>query len=194
MKDKILAVLENIHEAKDAMEINDLLGLKNVEDYQEVEKALEELTQEYIVYKTKKDKYILLKNCPSLKIGKLTVNKKGYGFVILEKEDDLYIASDNMDGAIHDDIVLAEIIRNGVKKEGRVVKIIQRDINDMVGEIIVKDNKMSVDLDDDKKDIDLVLKKESLNNCVPGHKVVIRLVKELGPKKYLAEVIAQVMK
>ena len=189
MKDKILAVLENIHEAKDAMEINDLLGLKNVEDYQEVEKALEELTQEYIVYKTKKDKYILLKNCPSLKIGKLTVNKKGYGFVILEKEDDLYIASDNMNGAIHDDIVLAEIIRNGVKKEGRVVKIIQRDINDMVGEIVVKDNKMSVDLDDDKKDIDLVLKKESLNNCVPGHKVVIRLVKELGPKKYLAEVI-----
>ena len=47
---------------------------------------------------------------------------------------------------------------------------------------------MFVDLDDDKKDIDVVLKKESLENCVPGHKVVIKLIKELGPKRYLAEV------
>ena len=43
-------------------------------------------------------------------------------------------------------------------------------------------------MDDDKKDIDVVLKKESLENCVPGHKVVIKLIKELGPKRYLAEV------
>ena len=151
--------------------------------------ALEELVTECIIYKSKKEKYILLKNCPSMKLGRLTVNKKGYGFVILEKEEDLYIASDNLNGAIHDDVVLAEMIRNGVKKEGKVLKVIKREINDMVGEIVVKNNKMFVDLDDDKKDIDLVIKKESLQNCVPGHKVVVRLVKELGPKKYLAQVI-----
>ena len=189
MKDNIIDILNDIHEAKTAMEINDLLGLTSAEEYHDVFDALEKLVEEFIVYKTKKEKYILLKNCPNLKIGKLTVNKKGYGFVILEKEEDLYIASDNMNGAIHDDIVLAEIIRNGVKKEGHILKILKREINDMVGEVVVKDNKMYIDLDDDKKDIDLVLKKESLTNCVPGHKVVIRLVKELGKKRYLAEVI-----
>ncbi len=189
MKEKIVEVLENIYEAKDAMEVNDLLGLTTPEEYRSVCDALEELVSEYVVYKTKKEKYILLKNCPNLKIGKLTVNKKGYGFVLLEKEDDLYIASDNLNGAIHDDIVLAEIIRSGVKKEGKVLRILKRDLSDLVGEVIVKENELQIDLDDDKKDIDLVLKKESLKNCVPGHKVVIRLVKELGPKKYLAEVI-----
>lgn len=189
MKEEIIKILEDVHEAKEAIEINDMLGLTTTEEYRCVVDTLEELVSEFIVFKSKKDKYILLKNCPSLKIGRLTINKKGYGFVILEKEDDLYIASDNLSGAIHDDIVLAEIIRNGVKKEGRVLKVLKREINDMVGEIIVKDNKMYVDLDDDKKDIDLVLKKESLINCVPGHKVVVRLNKELGPKKYLASVI-----
>ncbi len=189
MKDKIINILENSHEAKDAMAINDMLGLKSVDDYRNLVDLLEELTDKYVIYKTKKGKYILLKNCPNLKLGKLTVNKKGYGFVILEKEDDLYIASDNMNGAIHDDYVLAEIIRNGVKKEGRILKILKREINDLVGEIIFSDNKMQVDLDDDKKNIDLVLRKESLKNCVPGHKVVVRLVKELGAKKYLADVI-----
>ncbi len=189
MKEKIISVLENIYEAKEAIEINDLLGLTTPEEYKNVCDTLEELVQDYVLYKTKKDRYILLKNCPNLKIGRLTVNKKGYGFVILEKEDDLYIASDNLNGAIHDDIVLSEIIRSGVKKEGKVLRILKRDLSDLVGEVIVKDNEMQIDLDDDKKDIELVLKKESLNNCVPGHKVVIRLDKELGPKKYLAEVI-----
>lgn len=189
MKEEILKVLENIHEAKEAMEINDLLHLHTVDEYKELENALEELVDEYLVYKTKKDRYILVKNCPSIKIGKLTVNKKGYGFVILEKEDDLYIASDNLNGAIHDDYVLSEIIRSGVKKEGRVLKILKREINDLVGEIVVKDNEMTIDLDDDKKDLELVLKKESLKNCVLGHKVIIRLDKELGKKKYLASVI-----
>ena len=189
MEEKILKVLADVHEAKEAMEINDLLGLKTAEEYRELVHYLDQLAEEYVLYKTKKGKYILLKNCPSLRVGKLTVNKKGYGFVILEKEDDLYIASDHMNGAIHDDYVLAEIIRNGVKKEGQVVKVIKRDINDMVGEIVFKDNKMSIDLDDDKKDIDLVIRKETLTNCVPGHKVVVRLVKELGPKRYLADVI-----
>lgn len=188
MKEEILNILDNINEAKTTLEINDLLGYKSVEEYRIVDDALNELVKEFLVYKTKKDKYILIKNCPNFKMGKLSVNKKGYGFVILEKEDDLYIASDNLNGAIHDDLVLAEIIRNGVKKEGRVLRILNREINDLVGEIIVKDNEMQVDLDDDKKDIEIVLKKESLKDCVVGHKVVIHLLKELGTKKYLAEV------
>lgn len=188
MKEEILNILDNINEAKTTLEINDLLGYKSVEEYRMVDDALNELVNEFLVYKTKKDKYILIKNCPNFKMGKLSVNKKGYGFVILEKEDDLYIASDNLNGAIHDDLVLAEIIRNGVKKEGRVLRILNRELNDLVGEIIVKDNEMQVDLDDDKKDIEIVLKKESLKDCVVGHKVVIHLLKELGTKKYLAEV------
>lgn len=189
MKENIIEILKNVYDAKEAIQINDMLGLTSVEDYKEVVRCLEELVEEYLVYKTKKDKYILLKNVPSLKIGKLTVNKKGFGFVLLEKEEDLYIASDNLNGAVHEDVVLAEIIRNGVKKEGRVLKILKRDLRDMVGEIIFKDNEFQILLDDDKKDIDLVLKKESLENCVPGHKVVLRLLKELGKKKYLASVI-----
>ena len=188
MKEEVLRILTDVYEAKEAIEINDLIGLTTPEEYRTLEETLEELVNDFIIYKTKKERYILVKNCPSIKIGRLTVNKKGYGFVILEKEDDLYIASDNLNGAIHDDVVLAEIIRSGVKKEGRVLRILKREINDMVGEIIVRDNQMLVDLDDDKKDLELVLKKESLVNCVPGHKVVIRLLKELGKKKYLAEV------
>ena len=155
MKEEIINILKNVYDAKEAIEINDMLALSSAEEYRELEECLEQLVQEFVLYRTKKDRYILMKNCLNFKLGRLTVNKKGYGFVILEKEDDLYIASDNMNGAIHDDVVLAEIIRSGVKKEGHVLKVLKRDINDLVGEVVVKDNKIFIDLDDDKKDIDL---------------------------------------
>ena len=119
MKDNIIKTLKNIHEAKDLIEINDLLNLKTPEQLKELENALQELINEYIIFKTKKDKYILIDNCPNLKIGRYSANKKGFGFVILEKEDDLYISVEDNFGAIDNDIVLAQVIKKGVKKEGK---------------------------------------------------------------------------
>ena len=189
MKDSILNVLKNIHEAKDAIEINDLLGLTTTEEYRSVCETLEELVNEYVVFRTKKDKYILLENCPSLKIGKLSLNKKGYGFVILEREEDLYIPEDMMNGATHDDVVLAEITRSGVKREGKIIRVIKRDIHDMVGEIISYNGKFRLKLDDEKKDLIVLLNQESTKDCVEGHKVLVHLTKQVDKKKYYGDVI-----
>lgn len=106
MKEQILEVLKDIHEAKTLMEINDLLNLHTVEEYKDLSKAVEELVEEYELFRTKKEKYLLIKNCPGLKIGKIAINKKGFGFLILDKEDDIYIGSENLNNAIHNDTVL----------------------------------------------------------------------------------------
>ena len=129
MKEKILQVLENVHEAKEAIEINDMLGLKSPSEYREVVNALEDLVAEYKVFYTKKGKYILLKNCPSLKIGKLSVNKKGFGFVILDKEEDIYIASENLGDALDDDIDIKEEIMCELtdRLEAKVMKKDERE-------------------------------------------------------------------
>lgn len=188
MKEEIIKALQNVHEAKEAIQINDIMGFKTAEEYRDLVSSLEELVEEYVVFKTKKDKYILLENCPSLKIGKLSLNKKGYGFVILEKEEDLYIPEDMINGATHDDIVLAEITRQGVKREGKIIRVIKRELHDMVGEIVIHHDKFCLELDDTKKDLNIVLTKDSTKNCVEGHKVLVHLLKQLDSKKYLAEV------
>ena len=189
MKNQVLKLLENIHEAKDLITINDMLNLTTAEELKELSDTLDELVNEYQVFKTKKDKYILLKNCPNLKIGKFSANKKGFGFVILNKEDDLYIDKENMNGAIQDDIVLAEVLRKGVKPEGHIIRIIKRELHNLVGEIIETKKGLAVKLDEGKLDLELKIDKEYLKNCVPGHKVVIKLIKELGKKRYLAKII-----
>ena len=76
MKDKVLELLKNEHRALEAIEINDLLGYRTSSEYKELYDTLEDLVNEFVVFKTKKEKYILLKNCPGLKIGKLQINKK----------------------------------------------------------------------------------------------------------------------
>ena len=190
MKERVLELLKDIHEAKELIEINDLLGLKSSDELRELQETLELLVNEYLVFYTKKGKYILLANCPGLKIGKLSVSKKGFGFIILEKEDDLYVDSKNMNGAIQDDIVLAEVFMSGVRKEAKVIRVIKRDLKDVVGEILYDDKgNPYLDLEDDKKKITIELTKDSTKDCVEGHKVLVRILKEVNKNKYIAEVI-----
>lgn len=187
MKEKIIKKLTNIHEAKTLIEINDLLNLKTADELRELTETLDELVNSYEIFRTKKDKYLLMKNCPGLKIGKITINKKGFGFLILDKEDDIYISSENIGNAINNDTVLIEIIKKGLKPEGRVIKIVKRDLENVVGEIYVNNNKIMLKPDDEKLDLTIFISKETSKNCVEGHKVLAHLTKNLGNKSYLAD-------
>ena len=189
MKERILELLKDVHEAKEAIEINDMLGLKTSDEYRELLDSLSDLVNEYRVFFTKKGKYILLENCPGLKIGRLSVSKKGFGFIILDKEDDLYVDEKNMNGAIDEDIVLAEVFSKGVKKEAKVIKILNRDLKNLVGEVFFDNDKCFLNLDDDKKDIIIELVGEKVKDCVPGHKVLVEVVKEVSKHKYLAHIV-----
>ena len=61
MKKQILDILKDIHEAKTLMEINDLLNLHTVEEYKTLSNEIEELVNQYELFKTKKEKYLLIK-------------------------------------------------------------------------------------------------------------------------------------
>jgi len=188
MKEKMIEVLNDIHEAKTAIEINDILGFTSVDDYKGVQETLAKLVEEYVIYHTKKDKYVLLKNCPSLKIGRLSLNKKGFGFVIVPKEDDVYISSDNLNGATGDDIVLIEVTLKGLNHEGKVIKIIKREMNNLVGEIVIEGKKLALKLDDQKKGYEIEIEEDSAKDCVEGHKVLVKIIEEINKKKYVGRV------
>lgn len=187
MRENVLNVLDNLYDAKDLIAINDLLNLKTPQELRGLENTLNELIDEYLVFKTKKDKYILLKNCPYLKIGKYSSNKKNFGFVILDKEDDIYVRDEFSKGAIDGDIVLCEITGKGIKREGHINRIIKRDLHDLVGEIVLVNNKLSVRLSNEKLDLTLKMD-DSINRCVEGQIVLISLDKKIGPKSYKASI------
>lgn len=188
MKQDIVTKLKDVYNAQTLIEVNDLLNLNSAAELKELERTLNELINENIVYKTKKDKYILFTNCPYLKAGKISVNKSGNGF-LLQEEDDLYIDYKNLNNAINGDEVLVEIIKYNGKDEGRVLKILKRDTKNIIGEVTIKKDKFTLILDDKKKKINIELDPNTCSNCVEGSKVLVNLAKEVKPNNYIGKVV-----
>lgn len=188
MKEKIINVMNDKYEALDVIEINDLLELSTPEDLNRLNNFLNELVNEGIVYKTKKNKYILFKNCPNLKSGVISINKKGFGFLIVPDGEDIYIDKGNINGAINEDKVLVELVNNFGKTEGRVIRVLNRDLNNLIGEVYFYNNKPYVKLEDEKKKIDIKLDTKSTNGIVEGTKVIVSIIKEMSKNKYLGKI------
>ena len=191
MKDEIVRVLKNSDGALSIYDIKDELELEEVSELEELSTALRELEDDCVIYHSNKDKYMLLENS-HLRKGILRANKKGFGFVqIDDMQEDVYVCADNMNGAFNDDIVLVEITTkmNINKPEGRILKIIKREVTNYVGEINFKNGKGIVTLDDKKVNIEIEVKKEDSMNAVDGHKVVVELGRRINNHKYYGKVI-----
>lgn len=189
MENEILEILKKSDKAISATEISDLLGYTTVEELQEILKSLNLLEEELKVYHTNKDKYILFENS-HLKVGKLIVNKKGYGFVDIEGKDDVYVSSKNMNGALHGDIVIVEITsKKGIDLEGRILKIVKRSLDNLVGTVISKNNKFEVILDDKKIKTKIKIDNDKIGDAVDGSKVLIQLLNKISNDTYKGEII-----
>ena len=183
MKNDIINILKNSNKALSREELYNELDIVSVEGVENLNKELDELVEDYTLYHTNKDRFMIFEDSHLVK-GKLSTNRKGYGFVeggnTTSKEDDIFISADNMNGAIDGDLVICEITskKNIYKKEGRILKIIDRNLDGIVGEYQVKDGKGIVIPDNKKLKINLIIPKEEAHNVVPGHKVLAKIKKE----------------
>ena len=108
MEERIIELLNDIDKpARSAIEINDALGFTTIDEYKTLLTKLEEMTTKGILYYSdKKKRYLLLKNSHLIK-GKLMMNPKGFGFVIIgEGKKDVYIGKDNLNSDRNYDVVL----------------------------------------------------------------------------------------
>ena len=193
MRDDIINVLKNSDKALTIYELEDALDLHEVEEVKSLGEELRKMEEEVIIYCSNKGRYMMLEDS-HLRKGVLRANKKGFGFVEIENmEDDVYIAPENMNGAIHGDTVLVEITTkiNIDRMEGRILKILKRNLERYIGEInFDKKGLGHITLDDSKIKLDIVVKKENALNAVDGHKVVVELGKKLNKQsKYDGRVV-----
>ena len=193
MRDDILNILKNSDRALDIYELQDMLHINDVNQAKELSDELRKLEDEVVVYHSNKNKYMMLEKS-HLRKGVMRTNKKGFGFVEIENmDDDVYVAADNMNGAIHDDVVLVEITSKMTldRLEGRVLKIIKRQVQRYIGEITFDEKgKGHIKLDDNKIKLNIEIPKDKALNAVDGHKVVVELVKKLNNNlKYEGKVL-----
>ncbi len=189
MEEQILDILKQSDKALSVNEINDILGYKTVDELKDLLKTLNRMEDSLQIYRTKKNNYLLFTNS-HLKIGTMIANKKGFGFVDIEGDEDVFIAPSNMNGAIHGDKVIVEITSpKGIDFEGRIVKIVDRKFKQMVGEIYYKKNRPYLKLDDERIHLTIEIDKKKTLGAMDGHKVIVKITNKIKDNLYKGEVI-----
>lgn len=186
MKERCLETLKTLRNAVTTEELVSLMGDLSIEEIKEVQKCLNEMVQKGEIYFTNKGKYILFENCQDICIGEIDVNPKGFGFLLLPG-DDVHIERTMLNGAIDGDKVIVEITARKPKLEGRVLRIVERNLNNLVGEIRYIHGKPFMNLEDKRKLI-IELDPKSTKDCVEGTIAVAGIIKEIRRNYYLARV------
>lgn len=112
-------------------------------------------------------------------VGVLSVNPHGFGFVKVEgREKDIFIASDSMNGAIHQDTVRVTIVSKGEgerRDEGIVVKVLSHGIKQIVG-VLKKAKKSGIVFSDNPRiHVGVRIPPDKLKGAVSRHRVLVQI-------------------
>src|SRR5947209_5785002 len=171
-------------------------------------KTLRDLERAGEIARIRKDQYVLPAEA-DLVTGKLSVHPAGYGFLTSEKpgEPDVFVAAENIGIAMHGDRVVARISleppseRIKRRREGRVIRILERAHDTIVGTLQQSRNFYYVVPDDPRFVHDVYVAsvaplpdlRRSQPAATVGDKVVIRLdswtSRHVNPEGEIIEVL-----
>ncbi|MCR4436924.1 MAG: ribonuclease R [Clostridiales bacterium] len=180
-KERILAFMREA--AYKPLLLKELAAVLDVpkEDMGLFRSVMEELEAEGKIFRTHRDRYGVPERM-SLIVGRLQGNERGYGFVIPDDPDtkDVFIGADGLNGAMHNDRVIARInkkLSEGKRAEGEVIRVIQRANTTVVGTFESSRYFGFVVPDDKRISGDIFIPRDEFNHAKPGYKVVAEIVK-----------------
>src|SRR5437867_3011981 len=166
--------------------------------------ALRDLEHAGEIARIRKNRYVL-PPAADLVTGTLHIHQAGYGFLISEKpgEPDIFIAAENIGTAMHGDRVVARISRDAPygrikgRREGRVIRILERAHDTVVGTLQRSRNFYYVVPDDPRFVHDIYVspdRDEHVGTSASvGDKVVVRLdaweSRHVNPEGEIVEVL-----
>ena len=155
------------------------LGVNNASSRNQIIKTLAKLATRQEIEQIERGKFKAIVNTEYY-IGKLDLAAKGNGYIICDDfEDDVFIASNNINKALHGDEVefYAYKRRKRGKTEGEITNIIKRAKSEYVGVIQIHDKKnyAFVVVDSNKMYKDIFVPINKINKAEDGDKVLVKL-------------------
>lgn len=185
MKNLVIDLLDKTKKPLSEIEILEKIENDKTSTLEEMCTLVREMELDGQIYKTNSNKYTLFKYT-HLFVGRLSVNRKGFGFLILDDAPDIYISASNMKDAIHNDLVAVEKIN---KEEGKIVKVINRNLKNVVGELSLEDNQNIVKIDTDKYKLIITIDDENKNNAMVGNIVLVEPFMQIKGNNYKGKIV-----
>ena len=134
LKNKIIEILED--DSLAPYTIEELQNIINC-DILLLQQAIQQLKDEYIIHETKKHRFGLLETF-GLFVGTIEIKDKGFGFISCDKfEEEFFVPRVDVNHALNKDTVVFRItnVHTAEKNEASVVKVIKRNMIEVVGTI-----------------------------------------------------------
>ena len=161
---------------------------------------LEELQDEGYLIVSKKGR-VMAPSAMGYFVGKFISHRKGFGFVESDEEftQDLFIGSDDINGAMNGDRVMAEIVKpaeEGRRAEGAIVKVLKRENETVIGLFQLSNKNFGFVVPDDKKFTqDIYIPSRYFSGAKDNDKVVCKITvwptEGRKPEGKITEVIGQ---
>ena len=121
--------------------------------------------------------------------GVFNAHPRGFGFVEVEgREEDVFIAEENVGGALHQDTVQVLLLpaSTGKRQEGRILRILEHGIHEVIGTYQKSRTYGFVLPDNPRITTDIFVPQEHSMGAVQGHKVLVELT-SYGDEKHKPE-------
>ncbi len=118
------------------------------------------------------------KEKPEIRRGTFAGTTRGFGFCVIEGEEDVFLPERATKGAMHGDEIEIEITTggsDGKRREGNVTKVLKRDTVYVVGTFERSKNYGFVVPDNLKLGSDIYISKEHTKGAVNGNKVYVKI-------------------
>lgn len=137
--------------------------------------VLDELLREGKIEVSKRGKYQVARAV--LLTGTFRANPRGFGFVEVEGQEDIFIPEEGIRNAFHGDTVQVSVMPkgNGRRKEGVIVRVLERGTKEIVGTYQQSRNFGFVVPDNQRFLKDIFIPIEYSRGAVNGHKVLVEI-------------------
>ena len=159
-------------------ELEEALHIQDSTEFKELVKALVYMEEKGYIVRTRSNRYGLPEKM-NLVRGRVSGHAKGFAFVIPDEPglDDIFIPPGELNTALHGDTVLVRVSSesSGARREGSVIRILERGTTTIVGTYVESANFGFVIPDEKKFNGDIFIPKNANKGAVEGHKVVVKI-------------------
>lgn len=165
MKEKLLEIFQQKdYQPKNYQELSEILNLRE-DEKEELRKVLNELLDDYEIFLSRKNRYILPKDAHIYK-GSISIKNPDYGFITSpDFPKDFYVPKAAMNGAMDKDYVVFSIDPSGndngdFKQEAKVIDILERNLRYLVGELQAKKDRLYLETESEQMKAILIVNGE----------------------------------
>lgn len=179
LKAKILKLIkENKKGYFDLKKLAGILRMTKTSDFVMLNKALNQLEDDLLIVRNSQNHFMTMDQAGMYQ-GRISLNKKGFGFVDIDDQQSFYINAKNVNGAMDNDLVLLQVVEGD---EAKVLKVIERDNDNLIATVVGKN--LIIRLDDPRyRDYRLSVINRKDFKLVKGLKLQIKVLEFKQPLK-----------